>query len=166
MKKEQLISDIIEGRHIGGFVTVEAIRDSGDGPKVIARRRVHNLVLNTGKRQIWRSAMGQNLNVFDQYRVGTCGVASNSAQTNVVSPVTGTLKTIDLITLLAGTRTVQVVMSLPSGAGSKSAASIQEVCILNSNTSPGGSALMRAVFSPVNKDTSVKLRLTYTARVL
>lgn len=159
------VKDSIEDKEFGGFVTIEVIRDSADGPKVIQRRHVHNLVVNTGKRQTWRQAAGLNTNIWDQMRVGTCGVAANSSQTNVVSPVTGTLVTADSITLLAGTRTYQVVYSLPSGGGSKSATNIQEVCVLNQNTSPGGSALMRATFTPVNKTTTDKLKITYNVRI-
>lgn len=165
MNRQQAIRDILDGRKFGGFVDVEVIRDSGDGPKVIQRVRTHNLVVNTGKRQIWRQATGLNANDFDQFRVGTSGVAANSGQTNVVSPVTGTLNTADDITLLSGTRTLQLVVSYPSGGGSKSANNIQEVVVLNQNTSPGGSALMRAVFTPVNKTTADKLKLTYNVRI-
>lgn len=166
MTPKQLITDILQSKKFGGFVDIEVIRDSGDGPKVIRRVRTHNLVVNTGKRQTWRQACGLNANDWDQFRVGTCGVAANSAQTNVISPVTGTLNTADSKTLLAGTRTFQLVISYPSGAGSKSATNIQEVVVLNQNTSPGGSALMRAVFTPVNKTTADKLKLTYNVRIV
>lgn len=166
MTPKQLIKDILNSKKFGGWVDIEVIRDSGDGPKVIQRRRTHNLVVNTGKKQTWRQACGLNANDWDQFRVGTCGVAANSAQTNVVSPVTGTLNTADSKTLLAGTRTFQLVISYPSGAGSKSATNIQEVVVLNQNTSPGGSALMRAIFTPVNKTTADKLKLTYNVRIV
>lgn len=166
MTPKQLIQDILQSKKFGGFVDIEVIRDSGDGPKVIQRRRTHNLVVNTGKRQTWRQACGLNANDWDQFRIGTSGVAANSAQTNVLSPVTGTLNTADSKTLLAGTRTFQLVISYPSGAGSKSATNIQEVVVLNQNTSPGGSALMRAIFTPVNKTTADKLKLTYNVRIV
>jgi len=159
------IQDMLEGRKFGGYVDVEVIRDGADGPKVIARVRTHNLVVNTGKRQTWRQACGLNTNDWDQFRIGTSGVAAGSGQTNVISPVTGTINTADLKTLLAGTRTFQLVVSYPSGAGSKSAANIREVVVLNQNTSPGGSALMRAVFTAVNKTTADKLKLTYNVRI-
>jgi len=166
MTPKQLIQDILQSKKFGGFVDIEVIRDSGDGPKVIQRRRTHNLVVNTGKRQTWRQACGLNTNDWDQFRIGTSGVAANSAQTNVLSPVTGTLNTADSKTLLSGTRTFQLVISYPSGAGSKSATNIQEVVVLNQNTSPGGSALMRAIFTPVNKTTADKLKLTYNVRIV
>lgn len=165
MNAQQMIRDILAGRDFGGWVDVEVIRDSGDGPKVIQRVRTHNLVVNTGKRQIWRQSTGLNANDFDQFRVGTSGAAANSGHTNVLSPVTGTINTADSITLLSGTRTLQMVISYPSGGGSKSATGIQEVVVLNQNTSPGGSALMRAVFTPVNKTTADKLKLTYNCRI-
>lgn len=159
------IQDIIDSRDFGGHITIEVIRDSGDGPKVIERRHVHNLVVNSGKRQTWRMAAGLNANDWDQFRIGTASGAAASGQTNVLSPVTGTINTADLKTLLAGTRTFQLMISYPSGGGSKSATNIQEVCVLNQNTSPGGSALMRATFTPVNKTTADKLKLTYNIRV-
>lgn len=162
---DKAISDVLEDKKFGGWVDVEVIRDSGDGPKVIQHVRTHNLVVNTGKRQTWRMASGLNTNDWDQIRIGTCGVAANSGQTNVVSPVTGTINTVDSKTLLAGTRTFQLVASYPSGVGSKSATGIKEVVILNQNTSPGGSALMRAIFTAVNKTTSDKLKLTYNVRI-
>lgn len=161
----QGIEDALENRKFGGWVDVEVIRDSADGPKVIQRVRTHNLVVNTGKRQTWRQASGLNANDWDQFRIGTCGAAAGSAQTNVLSPVTGTINTADLKTLLAGTRTFQLVVSYPSGVGSKSATGIKEVVVLNQNTSPGGSALMRAIFSAVNKTTADKLKLTYNVRI-
>jgi hypothetical protein len=161
----QGIQDVLENRDFGGWVDVEVIRDSGDGPKVIKHVRTHNLVVNTGKRQTWRQACGLNANDWDQMRIGTSSGAAASGQTNVISPVTGTINTADLKTLLSGTRTFQLVISYPSGAGSKSATNIKEVVVLNQNTSPGGSALMRAVFSAVNKTTADKLKLTYNVRI-
>lgn len=149
----------------GGYVTVEVIRDGPAGPRAIARRIVHNLIVNVGKRQIWRMVTGLNALTFDQMRIGTSAAAATSAQTNVLSPVTGTLNTCDAKTLLSGTRTIQLVISYPSGGGSKSATGIREVVLLNQNTSPGGSAMMRAVFTAVNKTTADKLKITYTARI-
>ncbi len=154
-----------ELKRFGGWVDVEVIRDTPRGPKIIQRRRIHNLVLNTGKRQIWRIASGLSTTVFDQGRIGTSGVAVNSGQTNVITPVTGTLQTVDNRTLLAATRTHQWVWSYPSGGGSKSAAGIDECVLLNQNTSPGGSAMMRSIFTAVNKTTADKLRITYSARI-
>jgi hypothetical protein len=159
------VQDILEGRKFGGYVDVEVIRDGVDGPKVIQRTRTHNLVVNSGKKQTWRQACGLNANDWDQMRIGTSSGAASSAQTNVLTPVTGTINTVDLKTLLAGTRTFQLVISYPSGAGSKSATNIKEVVVLNQNTSPGGSCLMRAVFTAVNKTTADKLKLTYNVRI-
>lgn len=148
-----------------GIFIVEVLRDGKNGPEVLQRRVSPNLVVNSGKRQLWRIASGVSTSVFRHMRIGTSAVAANSAQTNVVSPVTGTLNTVDSMTLLAGTRTMQWVISYPSGAGTKSATNIREVMVLNQNTSPGGSALSRSVFTAVNKTTADKLRITYRARV-
>lgn len=165
MRPATELVDGIPNEDVGGYVTVEVIRDSGRGPEVIHRRVTHNLVVNAGKRQLWRLASGLQTNLFDQMRIGTSGAAANSAHTNVLSPVTGTINTVDSKTLLAGTRTMEWVVSYPSGGGSKSATGIQEVVLLNQNTSPGGSAMMRAVFTSVNKTTADKLKITYNARM-
>lgn len=148
-----------------GFIEVEKIRDGKHGPEVIERRLSHNLVVNTGKRQIWRIASGLNADYYDQMRVGTSPAAPNSGHTNVLSPVTGTLVTVDNRTLEVATRTMQWLISYASGGGSKSATGISEVTLLNQNTSPGGSAMMRSTFTAVNKTTADKLRITYRARI-
>ena len=159
------IVDGLDNKDVGGFVTLEVIRDGARGPEVVERRVSHNLVVNSGKKQIWRVVQGLNANIFDQMRIGTSPAAPNSGHTNVLSPVTGTLNTVDSVTLLAGTRTAQWVISYPSGAGSKSTTGIQEVALLNQNTSPGGSAMMRSTFTSVNKTTADKLKITYNARI-
>jgi hypothetical protein len=159
------VSDEIKHDDFGGVITIEVLRDGKHGPEVIERRVVHNLVVNTGKRQTWRQAAGLNINDWDQMRIGTCGTPPASGDTNVLSPVTGTLNTVDSKTLLAGTRTLQEVISYPSGVGTKSATGIKEVVLLNQNTSPGGSALMRATFTPVDKTTLDKLRISYGVRI-
>jgi hypothetical protein len=162
IQNEQGLTDELQAQ---GVFVVEVLRDGKNGPEVLQRRVVPNLVVNTGKRQLWRQATGLNTNDFDQMRIGTSGGAANSGQTNVISPVTGTINTVDSKTLLSGTRTMQWVISYPSGAGQKSATNIREVVLLNQNTSPGGSALSRSTFTAVNKTTADKLRITYRARV-
>lgn len=159
------LMDSVDIDPVGGVFLIEVIRDGKNGPQVIQRRASANLVVNTGKRQTWRMASALNTNDWDQMRIGTCGVAANSGQTNVVTPVTGTLNTVDQKTLLSGTRTFQLVISYPSGGGSKSATGIKEVVILNQNTSPGGSALARSIFSAVNKTTADKLKIQYRVRI-
>src|SRR4051812_1239812 len=109
-----------------GVYTIEVLRDGKNGPEVIQRRVVPNLVVNSGKRQLWRIASGiVTTHTFDQMRIGTSAVAAASGQTNVISPVTGTINTVDSKTLLSGTRTMQWVMSYQSGAGTKSATNIR-----------------------------------------
>jgi len=164
--KASEITDEIGDKEFGGVVTVEVIRDGADGPKVIQRREVHNLVVNQGKRQTWRMAAGLNSNDWDQFRIGTNGAAANSGHNNVQSPVTGTINTADQKTLLAGTRTFQLMISYPSGVSSKSATNIQEVCILNKNTSSStASCFMRATFTAIAKSRSDKLKITYNVRI-
>lgn len=154
-------------KDMGGMVTAEVIRDTPTGPRVIARRDAHNLIVNTGKRQIWRQATGLNTKVFNFMRIGKNSAAAGSADTNVKTAITSTLHTCDSKTLLSGTRTMQWVRSYPSGAGGTiiSVAAIKEVALLNQLTSPGGSALMRTVFTTVAKTKADKLKITYRARV-
>lgn len=161
---QALIDELADGS-VGGVIMVEVIRQGKHGPQVIRREVTHNLIVNAGKRQTWRMTLGLNVNNWDQARIGTCGVAPNSGQSNVISPVTGTINTVDSKTLLAGTRTAQVVISYPSGGGSKSATGIKEVVVLNQNTSPGGSGFQRSTFTAVNKTTADKLKITYQFRI-
>ena len=156
-----------ELRHIGGEVTVEVIRDSGRGPEVIQRRVMKNLIVLSGKKQLLRLGSGLQSKFFDQFRIGTSAATPTSNQTNVLSPIANTRKTADSRTLLAGTRTHEWVISYPSGGGSLTVNDISEVVLLNEHTTPGGSALMRALVSPtVNKTTADKLKLTYRLRVV
>lgn len=159
------IIDGIENEDVGGFVTIEVIREGKNGPEVIERRKTHNLVVNSGKQQIWRMVVGNNTDTFDHMRIGTSGAAAASNQTNVLSPVTGTIDTVDSKSLLSGTRTMELILSYASGGGSKSATGIEEVVLLSQNTSPGGSCMMRAVFTAVNKTTADKLKITYNVRI-
>lgn len=161
--RSSVAEDLVD--EMGGTVLIEVIRMGKHGPEVIQSVERHNLIVNTGKRQIWRQATGLSVKVFAFMRIGTSSGAANSGQTNLVSPFTSTLKTVDSKTLLAGTRTMQWIISYPSGASSKSA-TIKEVGLFNQHTSPGGSALMRTVLSPsVAKTTTDKLRITYKSRV-
>ncbi len=163
---ERAKADNIElGNQPFGWAMAEVISDGKHGPEVTRRELSHNLVVNTGKQQIWRIASGLSTTVFDQMRIGTSPAAAASNQTNVLSPVTGTLVTVDNRTLEAATRTHQWLISYASGGGSKSATGISEVVLLNQNTSPGGSAMMRSTFTPVNKTTNDKLRITYRSRI-
>ena len=166
-RAELLVRDKINVEELDfGYIEAEVIRDGKRGPEVIRRVVSSNLVVNTGKRQIWRIASGLNTKFFDQMRIGTSGAAPNSGQTNILSPVTGTLVTVDSRTLEAATRTMQWLISYPSGTTIvKSATNIQEVTLLNENTSPGGSAMMRSTFTSVNKTRADKLRITYRARI-
>lgn len=153
--------------NMGGTVICEVIRDTPFGPRTISRREAHNLIVNTGKRQIWRQATGLNSKVFNFIRIGINSAAAGSADTNVKTAIASTLHTMDSKTLLSGTRTMQWTRSYPSGAGGTiiSVAAIKEVTLLNQLTSPGGSALMRTVFTNVAKTKADKLKITYRARV-
>jgi len=163
MDQQSLVEDTIKA---GGTVTVEVIRDGKYGPEVIQKVVVPNLVVNIGKRQLLRLGSGLQSKFFDQFRIGTSPAAPAVGNSNVLSPVAGTLNTADSKTFISITTGHEWVISYPSGGGSISANGIAEVALLNENTSPGGSALMRALISPtVNKTTADKLKITYQLRV-
>lgn len=150
---------------MSSLVKIEVIRDGRHGPEVMRRIVSHNTVVNTGKKNAMRLITGNTTKAYNQIRVGTSGAAVTSVQTNVLSPVAGTLTTCDSITLSGATRTYNWVHSYPSGVGSISAANIQEVSILNQGTSPGGSAWNRSTFAAVSKTEDDKLKITYKARI-
>lgn len=153
----------VDEEHVGGVFEAEIIRDGPRGPEVIQRRTFPNLVVNAGKKQAWRVLCGLNVKTFDQMRIGSCAAAPNSANTNLVTPITGTLNTVDSKTMSG--RTLELLISYPSGGGSKSA-TIREAVVLNENTSPGGSCFARGVLSPVLvKTTADKARIRYRVRI-
>ena len=167
MKDSININEVVDGANcgFGGFVTAEVIRDGVNGPEVVERRVSHNLVVNAGKKQVWRMVQGTQTNLFDQMRIGTSAAAASSAQTNLLSPIASTINTATSMTVSSGTRTAQWIISYPSGAGSITVAGISEVVLLNQNTSPGGSCMMRTTFTAVNKTTADKLKITYSCRI-
>jgi hypothetical protein len=156
---------LVDRPGVSGLVKVEIIRDGRHGPVAMRRVLAHNTVVNSGKRQCMSLLMGNDTSAFDQIRVGTSGVAVTSAQVNVVAAVAGTLTTCDSYTQSGATRTYNWVHSYPSGVGSISATDIQEMCILKSSTSPGGSAWNRSTFTAVTKTEDDKLKITYKARI-
>jgi hypothetical protein len=122
-----------------------------------------NLVTTTGKTETWRAASGLATTLWDHIRIGVGSSAPAVGDTNVKTPVASTLTTLDSKTM-DGT-TFQAVKSYPSGGGSVCCADIQEVCILNEGTSPGGDCLNRSTFTAVTKTTSDKLKITYEVRI-
>jgi hypothetical protein len=161
-----MLQDTLD-KKFGGFVTVELIRDGKNGPDVMSRETVSNLVVNTGKEQLLRLSGGLQSNIFDNFRIGTSGAAVASNQTNILASVAGSLRVADSISLLSGTRTLRMIISYPSGTGGStaiSAAGIDEVVIRNTLTT-GGLSLMRAIFTAVNKTKADKLKITYQLRV-
>lgn len=158
--------DTSDKMEMGGYVIVEVIRDTPQGPRVIERRVSHNLIVNVGKKQMWRKATGLSVKLWKFMRIGTSANAAASNQTNLVSPITSTLKTVDSFTMSGATRTFAWIISYPSGVSTKTVTGIKEVILGDQHTSPGGSILMRALISPaVNKTTHDKFRITYKARV-
>lgn len=158
-----IVTDEVPGDGFGGWVEAEVIRDGPRGPEVIRRTISHNLVVNAGKRQAWRVLCGLNSKTFDQIRIGSGSAAPNSANTNLQTPIANTLNTVDSKTISG--RTGELLISYPSGGGTITA-TVKEMVVLNENTSPGGSALARALLSPiVTKTTADKLRIRYRFRI-
>ncbi len=149
---------------MGGFVELEVIRDGKNGPEVIARRRAHNLIVNVGKKRMWKMTIGTSTKVWRQFRLGSNSAAAGSGDTNVKTAIASTIRTVDSKTVDSG-RTYKWIVSYPSGGGSLSAAAIKECVLSDQHTTPGGSILMRCVFTPVAKTTADKLRITYKARI-
>lgn len=167
-QNEQPNGDIIDSATgdvispLQGYFTVEILRDGRNGVECISKTVHKNTVLNAGKKQMWRMLTGLSTKLFKFGRAGSNSAAAISANTNVKTAITGTLKTVDSITMSG--RTLNLIWSYASGAATKSG-SFKEVAILNQRTSPGGSALARALLSPVApKTTADKLKLTYTIR--
>jgi hypothetical protein len=149
---------------IEGWFTIETIRDGPFGPQVVKReRRRKNLVVDDGKLQLLRMAAGLQTNIFDNIAVGKCDTAPNAADTFVKTPVSGSIVTVDVKTMDG--RTLQLIMSYPSGVGELSATSINEICIINQNTTAGASAFNRSLITATDKTEDDKLKITYECRV-
>ena len=149
---------------MGGIVEIEVIRDGPHGPVVTQRVTSRNLVVTSGKKQIFRLASDQTTKAVDQFRIGTSAVAATAADTNVKTPVASTIRTASQMTIDAG-RTYRWIVSYGSGATSISSTNIKEVVLLTSHTSAGGTCFMRATFTAVNKTKSDKLKITYKCRI-
>lgn len=151
---------------VGGIVIVEVIRDGPNGPRVIERRVGHNLIVNQGKKRTPRMTVDLITKQWRFFRLGKNSAAAGSADTNVKTAfATATIRTSDSRSLLAGTRTLQVIVSYQSGGGSLSLSNIKEVVLLDQKTTPGGSCFMRAVITAVNKTTADKLKIDYRWRI-
>jgi hypothetical protein len=155
-----------EIRLIGGEVLIEVIRDTPEGPKVIHSQVNKNLIVNVGKKRLWKMAIGTTTKQFRFWRLGKNSAAAGSGDTNVKTALaTANIRTVDSRTVDAG-RTYKWVVSYPSGGGSLSAPAIKEVVLMDAKTTPGGSILMRTLVSPtVSKTTADKVRFTYKARI-
>lgn len=141
---------------------IEKIRDGKDGPEVVERQVVNNLVTTVGKKLILKLAAGLATQLMDAMRIGTSGAAPAAGDTNVKSPIASTRHTASTITMDG--QTLQLIFSYISGGGSVSATGIREVAILDSLTSGSDSCISRAVFSAVNKTTTDKLKITYQVK--
>ena len=154
---------------IGGYVDVEVWRDGKHGPVLMQHTRSHNLITNAGKKHIWELASGHKATTFDQMRIGSGSAAATSGGTNLQTPIVGSLNTVDSKTLGTG-RTFVWVNSYPSGSGTTtggilSFAAAKEVVIACQHTTPGGTCMMRCVFTAVAKTKADKLKITYSARI-
>lgn len=152
------------GAFEGGFYVLEVLRDRGNGPEVIQRVEGHNIVLNTGKKQLWRMASGLSTKVWKWFQLGHNSAAVSSGDSGVKTAITSSIKTASTITMSG--RTFQLVVSYPSGGGSLSATNIKEFSVNNTLTSASHTSLCRALFtSVVSKTTADKVKLTYQVRL-
>lgn len=157
------MTSVSDAAHVGGEFEAQIWRDTPEGPKCIQQVKTKNTMLTSGLKELWRFLVGGVAKEFDQGRIGTCGAAASSAQTNLLSPYAGTLTTVDVMTF-TGTRTMEWKWSYPSGVASVSG-NIKELAILSQVTSPGGTALARGVLSPsAQKTEDDKLILYYRNR--
>lgn len=164
MSQHDLVSRPEELSLEGGYYTVEVIRDRGNGPEVIQRVDGHNIVLNTGKKQVWRMSNGLSTKQWKWFQLGHNSAAASSGDSGVKTAITSTIKTATVITMSG--RTFQLVISYPSGGGTLSAANIKEFSVNNTLTSAAHTSLCRALISPVvSKTTADKLKITYQVRI-
>jgi hypothetical protein len=158
-----------EDEQIGGYVDVEVWRDGKHGPELIQHVRSHNLVMNAGKKHIWELVSGHKATHFNQMRLGSNSAAATSGGTQVKTAIAGSRNTCDSVTLGTG-RTFVWMNSYPSGSatttgGVLSFAAAKEVVICCNNATPGGTCMMRCVFTSVAKTKADKLKITYSARI-
>jgi len=153
----------------GGYVEVEVWRDGKHGPVRTKRVVSHNLVVTCGKKHIWELVSGHKSTVFDQMRIGSGSAAATGSNVNVQTPIGGSLNTVDSKTMSTG-QTFLYINSYPSGAGTTtggilSFAAAKEVVLLCQHTSPGGTAMMRCVYTAVAKTKADKLKISYRIRI-
>jgi hypothetical protein len=149
---------------VTGHIAIEIIRDGKNGPEVIQRHETHNLVVDIGKLQVLRKAVGLNDKDFKYFRLGSSSQTPAAGDSNLITPIADSLVEADSRTV-SGVRSVQLAISYGSGAGSLSG-NIREVAILNELTTPGGHLLARGIFAAdVPKTTADKLKVAYTFRV-
>jgi hypothetical protein len=151
---------------MGGECVIEVLRDGPNGPEVIHSQVNKNLIVNVGKKRMWKMTIGTSTKQWRFFRLGKNSAAAGSGDTNVKTALaTANIRTVDSKTVDAG-RTYKWVVSWPSGAGGISIPVIKECILSDQHTTPGGSILMRTVISPtVAKTLSDKLRITYKARI-
>jgi hypothetical protein len=148
----------------GGFYVVEVIRDRGHGPEVIQRVEGHNIVLNSGKKQLWRMSSGMSTKAWRWFQLGHNSASPSSTDTGVKTAITSSIKTASTLTMSG--RTFQAIVSYPSGGGSLSASNIKEFALNNTLTSASHTSLCRALVTPVvSKTTADKLKISYQVRI-
>lgn len=139
-------------------VLVEVLRDG----KVIARRNVHNLVVNGGKADMAKRLVVTPTKLYQYMRLGHNNAAAASAQTTITTIVTGSNRTCNTAAM-SGTRTAKFIRTWLTT--DFSATGIKEAGIFSQLTNAAGTMLARVTFTAVNKTSHDTVKLTWTVKV-
>lgn len=139
-------------------VAVEVFREG----KLIARRDIHNLVVNTGKADMASRLVASPSKLFKYMRLGKNNTAPNSSQTTITTIVTGSNRTCQTAAM-SGTRTAKFIRTWQTTDFSSSG--INEAGIFSQLTNGAGTMLARVTFTAVNKTSHDTLKITWTVKV-
>lgn len=139
-------------------VLVEAFRDG----KLVAKREVHNLVVNTGKGDMASRLVVVPTKLFRYMRLGKNNTAPNSSQTTITTIVTGSNRTCQTAAM-SGARTAKFIRTWQTTDFSSSG--INEAGIFSQLTAGSGTMLARVTFTAVNKTSHDTLKITWTVKV-
>ncbi len=139
-------------------VLVEVLRDG----VVIAKREVHNLVVNNGKADMCKRLVVAPTKLYQYMRLGHTNTSASSAQTTITTIVTGSNRTCNTAAM-SGTRTAKFIRTWLTT--DFSATGIKEAGIFNQLTAGSGTMLARVTFTSVSKSNHDTLKITWTVKV-
>ncbi len=139
-------------------VLVEVLREG----RVITKREIHNLVVNTGKADLAKRLVVAPTKLYRYMRLGKNNTAANSSQTTITTIVTASNRTCQTAAM-SGTRTAKFIRTWATTDFSSSG--INEAGIFNQLTNAAGTMLARVTFTAVNKTSSDTLKITWTVKV-